>query len=218
MAITGQFNLPMGFEFAAVFLFAVTGGLLAIEQRYDFVGVFVLALLSAVGGGLVRDVFFLPQGPPLLLEDDRYLLVVLVATAFCLIFGTHLNRFRVIFLLVDALGLGTYAVVGTQRALDFGLHAGPAAFVGLANAVGGVVLRDVLTRKETLLLQPGQFYVLAATIGTAVFVGLAVWMRFSATEAAIWSIATTFVIRLAAVTFNWTTTAARPLLGPRIPN
>lgn len=215
MAITGQFNLPMGFEFAAVFLFAVTGGLLAIEQRYDVIGVFMLALLSAVGGGLVRDVFFLPQGPPLLLEDDRYLYVVVVATAFCLIFGAHLNRFHVVFLLVDALGLGTYAVVGTQRALDFGLNVFPAAFVGLANAVGGGVLRDVLTRKETLILQPGQFYALAAATGTVVFVILAVWMRLPATEAAIWSIATTFVIRLAAVAFNWTTRAARPLLGPR---
>jgi uncharacterized membrane protein YeiH len=213
MTITGQFNLPMGFEFTAVFLFAVTGGLLAIEQRYDFVGVFVLALLSAVGGGLVRDVFFLPQGPPLLLEDERYLYVVAGATALCLIFGTHLNRFRVVFLLVDALGLATYAVVGTQRALDFGLNAAPSALVGVANAVGGVVLRDVLTRKETLLLQPGQFYVLAATVGTAVFVGLAVWMRSPATTAALWSIATTFVIRLAAVAFNWTTKAARPLFG-----
>ena len=79
----------MGFELAAVFLFAVTGALLAIEQRYDFVGVFLLALLSAVGGGLVRDAFFLPQGPPLMLQDERYLYSVSLAALVCLVFGTY---------------------------------------------------------------------------------------------------------------------------------
>jgi uncharacterized membrane protein YeiH len=212
-AITGQFHLPIGFELAAVFLFAMTGALLAIENRYDVVGVFVLALLSAVGGGLVRDGVLLPQGPPLVLQDQRYLYAVSAAAVLCLILGTHLSRFRQVFLLVDALGLGIYAVVGTQRALDFGLHFLPAAFVGLANAVGGGVLRDVLTGKETLLFKPGEFYILAAAAGTAVFLGLIYLVPLPAPEAAGWSIATTFVFRLAAVSFNWQTSAATPLLG-----
>ena len=212
---TDQFQLPMSFELAAVFLFAVTGALLAIEHQYDIVGVFVLALLSAVGGGLVRDVFFLPQGPPLVLRDERYLYVVGLATVVCLIAGPHLNRFSQVFLLIDALGLGIYAVVGTQRALDFGLHFVPAGFVGLANAIGGSVLRDLLTGKETLLFRPGQFYILAAALGAVVFLSLRLVLSISAGEAAAWSIATTFLIRFAAVTFNWTTRAARPLLGQR---
>ena len=213
MPLTGQFQLPIEYELTAVFLFAVTGALLAIEERYDYVGVFVLALLSAVGGGLVRDVCFLPQGPPLLLKDERYLYVVASASVFCLIFGTHLNRFRLVFLLVDALGLGIYAVVGTERALDFGLHTAPAAFVGLANAIGGGVLRDTLTRKETLLFRPGEFYIFAAAIGLAVFLGLREWTQVPGQQAALWSIATTFLIRLASVSFNWQTRAATPLLG-----
>jgi uncharacterized membrane protein YeiH len=212
---TEQFQLPMTFELAAVFLFAVTGALLAIEQQYDIVGVFALALLSAVGGGLVRDVFFLPQGPPLVLRDERYLYAVALATIVCLIAGAHLNRFRQVFLLVDALGLGIYAVVGTQRALDFGLHFVPAGFVGLANAIGGSVLRDLLTGKETLLFRPGQFYILAAALGATVFLALLLLMSISAREAAAWSITTTFLIRFAAVTFNWKTRVARPLLGHR---
>ena len=210
-----HFQLPMTFELTAVFLFAVTGALLAIEQRYDLVGVFVLALLSAVGGGLVRDVFFLPQGPPLVLRDERYLYVVALATIVCLIAGAHLNRFSKVFLLIDALGLGIYAVVGTQRALDFGLHFVPAGFVGLANAVGGSVLRDLLTGKETLLFRPGEFYVLAAALGAAMFLALLLLMSVSAQESASWSIATTFLLRFAAVTFNWKTKAARSLLGHR---
>jgi uncharacterized membrane protein YeiH len=216
MPITGQFSLPIGFELTAVFLFAVTGALLAIENRYDIVGVFVLALFTAVGGGLVRDGFLLPQGPPLALKDERYLLAVASAVFLCLIFGTHLNRLRLVFLLADALGLGFYAVVGAQRALEFGLGPLAAAFVGLTTAVGGGVLRDVLTGKETLLFKPGEFYILAAAVGVAVFLGLSYFALLPAPRAAIWSIATTFLIRLAAVSFNWKTTAARPLLGQRM--
>jgi len=213
--MTAQFELPMEFELAAIFLFAVTGALLAIDKRYDFVGVFLLALISAVGGGLVRDAFFLSEGLPLLLQNERYFYSVLLATVFCLIFGSHLSRFRLVFLLVDALGLGIYAVVGAQRALGFGLQPLPAGFVGLASAVGGGVLRDVLTRKETLLFKPGEFYILAATIGMAVFLGLIQWQQMPPSRAAVWSIATTFILRLAALWFNWQTRAATPLLGRR---
>ena len=212
-----QFQLAMGLELTAVFLFAVTGALRAIENRYDVVGVFVLALLSAIGGGLVRDGIFLTQVAPLVLQDERYLYVVGTATLVCLIVGVHLNRFRYVFLLADALGLGIYAVVGTQRALDVGLHFLPAGFVGLASAIGGGVLRDVLTGKETLLFKPGEFYVLAAVFGTAVFLALVFGAHMTAREAALWSIATTFVTRIAAVTFNWKTREVQPLLGKRRP-
>ena len=213
MQMTAQFELPIGFELAAVFLFGITGALLAIEQRYDVVGVFVLALISAVGGGLVRDGFFLPQGPPLVLQDERYLYAVSLAVLFCLIFGDHLNRFRVVFGLADALGLGIYGVVGAQRALGFGLQPLPAACVGLASAVGGGVLRHVLTRKETLLFKPGEFYVLAAAIGMAVFFAMIQLRQLPPARAALWSIAATVLLRLAALWFRWKTTAATPLLG-----
>src|SRR5689334_15443156 len=93
-----HFTLPIGFELTAVFLFAVTGALLAIEHRYDMVGVFVLAWFSAAGGGLIRDGLFLPQGLPVVLKDPRYLYVVTTATLLCLVFGTHLSRWRVVFL------------------------------------------------------------------------------------------------------------------------
>lgn len=210
------FQLPLTFEVAAVFMFAITGALAGIERRYDVVGVFVVALISATGGGLLRDSVLLSQGSvPLVLQNADYLYAVALATTVCLIAGTHLTRFRIVFLLIDALGLGIYAVVGTQRALGAGLPAAAAACVGIANAVGGGVLRDVLTARETLLFRPGEFYVVAAAIGTAVFLGLLLWAQLPTTEAAGWSIATTFLVRVAAVRFNWKTSEARPLLDSR---
>ena len=205
----------MSFEIAAVFMFAITGALAGIERRYDVVGVFVIALISATGGGLLRDSVFLAQGIPQVLQNPDYLYAVALATVVCLIGGNHLTRFRIIFLLVDAAGLGIYAVVGTQRSLGVGLPAVAAACVGLVNAVGGGVLRDVLTGRETLLIRPGEFYVMAAAIGTAVFLGALFWLHLPATEAAWWSIAATFLIRVAAVRFNWKTREVRPLLESR---
>jgi uncharacterized membrane protein YeiH len=206
------FQLPISFEVAAVFMFGITGALAGIERRYDVVGVFVIALISATGGGLLRDSVFLAQGIPQVLQNADYLYAVALATVVCLIGGNHLTRFRIIFLLVDAAGLGIYAVVGTQRALGAGLPVAAAACVGLVNAVGGGVLRDVLTGRETLLIKPGEFYVMAAAIGTAVFLSLLLWLHLPATDAAWWSIAATFLIRVAAVRFNWKTREVRPLL------
>lgn len=212
MPTADQFLLPMRFELTAVFLFAVTGALLAIEKRYDFVGVFVLALLSATGGGLLRDAVFIQRGVPQALQDPRYLYVVGLATIICLIVGGLLNRLRVVFLIADALGLGIYAVVGCQRATEAGLHFLPAAFIGIANAIGGGILRDVLTGREALIFKPGEFYVLAAGIGTTVFVALILTGTLHAREAAFWSIGTTFAIRMASIRFNWQTKAVTPLM------
>jgi uncharacterized membrane protein YeiH len=73
----------------------------------------------------------------------------------------------------------------------------------------------VVARRDPLFLKPGEFYILAAVVGLAVFLGAGHWLGLATADAALWSIATTFLIRLAAVTFNWKTTEARPLLGRR---
>jgi uncharacterized membrane protein YeiH len=212
--LNSQFRLPIGFELTAVFLFAVTGALLAIDRRYDIVGVFVMAFVAAIGGGLIRDGLFIQKGPPLVLTDARLLYAIVAATLLSLVFGHYLKRLNRLFLLVDALGLGTYAMVGTQRALIAGLPVASAVIVGIANGVGGGVLRDVLTGEETLLFRPGQLYILAALAGVLVFVGLAVGMKAPAPTAALAGIAVTFVARVAAIRFGITTSPARPLLGP----
>ncbi len=80
--------------------------------------------------------------------------------------------------LVDALGLGIYAVVGAQKSLDHGLPIGAAILVGAVNASGGGLLRDVLTREVPLLFKPGQFYALTAVVGAIVFVFLILVARF----------------------------------------
>lgn len=209
--LIGQFVLPIAFDLAATFLFAVTGALVAMRKGYDFIGVFVLALVTGVGGGLLRDGLFLQQVPAML--DSRYLLAVTVAAAIGLLFGELLNRFSVFFMLVDALGLGIYAVVGAQKTLDLGLDWVPALLIGVINAVGGGLMRDMLTYEAPLVFRPGEFYAAAALAGCAVFIALAVGLQLPAHQAAFAGIAVTLAVRMASVRFGWRTRAARPWIG-----
>jgi uncharacterized membrane protein YeiH len=110
---------------------------------------------------------------------------------------------------VDALGVGIYAVVGAEKSLNFGLPLSAAVLVGAVNAAGGGLLRDVLTREVPLLFKPGQFYALTAVIGAVLFVTLARLEQMTVQNAALVAIASTFVLRVLAIQFDWRT---RPLV------
>jgi len=205
--LRGEFQLPIDFDLAAVTLLAATGALAGVRKRYDLVGAMALALVAGLGGGLLRDGIFLQGGPPAVLTDGRYLVAVLVGGSVGTWFGRHLQRLRLPILVLDALALGIYGVVGAQKALDAGLPALSAGFIGVVNAVGGGLLRDLLTREEPLMFQPGEFYALAALVGQLVFLPLVVTLRVEPAQAALWSIAATFATRLLSIRLGWRTEA-----------
>jgi len=203
---TDVFQLPAWFDLGATFAFALTGALAAIRRGYDIVGVFFLAFAVGLGGGLIRDGVFLPgHGATPLLTDPRYVELVFAATITGALFGRRVKRFHRLIAVVDALGLGAYAAFGTQKALAAGLAAPAAVLVGVINASGGGLLRDVITREEPLVFRPGQFYVLTALAGAVAFVFLTVSLEVAATSAAVTAIAVTFVFRALTITFNWRT-------------
>jgi uncharacterized membrane protein YeiH len=201
--IKGQFTLPVEIDLAATFLFGLTGGLAALKRGYDFIGLFVLVFVTAVGGGLIRDGIFIQQGPPAVTIHPGYIQVVVLACLVSVLFRGHVMRYNKIIAWLDALGLGAYAVVGVQKSLNAGLTEGSAILVGVINAAGGGLLRDVLVRDEPLLFKPGQFYVLAAMVGCVVFSLLALHFKMEATKAAAIAIGVTFVFRVLTIQFNW---------------
>ncbi|BDG08750.1 trimeric intracellular cation channel family protein [Anaeromyxobacter paludicola] len=205
--LRGEFQLPIHFDLAAVTLLAATGALAGVRKRYDLVGTLSLALVAGLGGGFLRDGIFLQGGPPASLTDGRYLVAVLLGGSVGTWFGRHLQRLRLPILVLDALALGIYGVVGAQKSLDAGLPALSAGFVGVVNAVGGGLLRDLLTREEPLMFQPGEFYALAAIIGQAVLLPLVIALRMEPAQAAVWSIAATFAARLLSIRLGWRTEA-----------
>ncbi len=208
------FALPALFDLGATFAFALTGTLVALKRGYDIVGMFFLALASGIGGGLIRDgIFIQGTGTTPLLTDPRYIEVVATATLFGALFGRQIKRFHRVVAVIDALGLGAYAAFGTQKSLQAGLAVPAAILVGVINAAGGGLLRDVLTGEEPLVFKPGQFYVLTAVAGAVTFVFLTVQLEIAATPAAFAAIALTFVFRALTITFNWRTAPVSDLAG-----
>jgi uncharacterized membrane protein YeiH len=210
-ATATAFQLPVWFDLAATFAFALTGALAAVKRGYDVVGLLSLSIASGIGGGLIRDGIFLQQGVTPLLTNPQYLYVIGAAALLGLVLGERVHRFNRLIALVDALGLGAYACFGVQKSLSAGLGPTAAVFVGVVNAVGGGLLRDVITREEPLVFKPGQFYVLVALAGAVLFVVLTVQTELDATMAAIIAIAVTFIFRVLTITFNWRTGAVAPV-------
>ena len=203
--MTSTSFLPIEFELAATFLMAMTGVWAASRRGYDIVGAFTLAFVSGVGGGLLRDSIFLSQ-PPAVMQNPLYLLAVLAAVAVGVVFHRFAWRFERLVAYVDAMALAVYAVVGADKALVAGTAPLAAVLIGMTNAVGGGLLRDIFVREEPLLFKPGQFYVLAALGGCVLFVGLG-YYGLSVKQAATTGICTTLLLRLLAIRFNWKTSA-----------
>jgi uncharacterized membrane protein YeiH len=209
-----EFALPTFFDVGATFIWAITGAAMGVRRGYDYTGIFVMAFVSALGGGLLRDGIFLQHGPPVAVRGPMYLITVLVGAAAGGAIGVWAGGRRPTLLWrtlsnsVDALGLGAYACVGAQMSLAMGLGAPSAVFIGVVNGVGGGLLRDVLTNAIWML--PGQLLAIAALAGAIVFVGLQELTSLSASNSAWIAITLTFLIRMLAIRYNWRTRALRP--------
>ena len=136
-------------ELTGIFAFGLSGALMAIRRDFDVVGIATLAVLTALGGGIARDLV-LGATPPLAFTRWEYLVVPLVAAASALVAHPQLERLSRSLLVCDAAGLGLFCVSGTVAALDHGLAPLAAAVLGLTTAVGGGVLRDVIARETPL--------------------------------------------------------------------
>jgi uncharacterized membrane protein YeiH len=202
--------LPISIDFGATVLFSITGAMVAIRRHYDLVGLFVLALACGLGGGLLRDGLFIQAGPPVAMRHAGYLIAVLAGCVLAIIFATHENRFSKPFLILDALGTAAYGVVGASKAFEAGLSVPACMFVGVVNAVGSGLIRDVLVREEPLLFKPGQFYVIASILGVGGFTLLSLFFRVPLLPSAIAGMVITFVFRLLAIVFDWQTRSVIP--------
>ncbi|MFC4124565.1 trimeric intracellular cation channel family protein [Nocardia rhizosphaerae] len=154
-------------ELLGVISFAASGALVAARKRLDLFGMAVLAAATALGGGIVRDLL-IGRTPPAAFTDLTYLTASLV-TAFVLFFIAPSPRLTKGPLeIADAIGLGLFCVTGTVIADSAGLGAPTAALLGMTTAIGGGVLRDVLSGEVPLVLRPDQdLYAIPALFGAA---------------------------------------------------
>jgi len=210
------FLLPRYFDYTATFLWAISGALLGARRGYAILGIATVALVSSTGGGLLRDGIFL-QTIPVLVKTPVYLYLIVTAVILVVLFGGRLQHMPQVghFIgLIDAAGLGAYAVVGMNLALAVGLPLIGVAVVGMVNAVGGGILRDVLNREEPHMFKPGTLEESSALIGCIVFIALIKLTPVGQFIAAWLTIALVFAIRLIAIRFHIQTKALAAFQEP----
>ncbi len=154
-------------DLLGIAVFAVSGALVAVRQRLDIVGVLVLATVTGLGGGWIRDVL-IGDTPPASLEDWRYLLVPVAAGLLAFWFHPAIERMDRLVIVFDAFGLGLFGVAGALKAAEHGLGPLPAAILGMVTCIGGGLLRDVLAGQVPVVLTSGELYAIPALAGSAV--------------------------------------------------
>jgi len=158
-------TLLLVLDLLGIFVFAISGALVAVRKQLDVFGVLVLAGTTGLGGGFLRDVL-IDATPPAALADWRYLLVPVAAGL--LTFGFHpaLGRHERVVIVFDAAGLGLFCVTGALKALDYGLGPIPAALMGMVTGVGGGIARDLLAGRVPVVFS-SELYATPALLGAA---------------------------------------------------
>ena len=207
-------GLEEAFDLAGTFVFGVSGALLAVRKQFDVVGMLVLAELTALGGGIVRDLI-LGEHPPASFTDVWYLVVPVLAVAVTFFGHATIARIQLAVLVFDAAGLGLFCVSGTAKALAFGLGPVPAVALGILTAVGGGMLRDVLANEVPVVMRADSvLYTVPAALGAAV---VAVTHGLQVYGPAVAGIAATlaFTLRIVALRYNWRMPQAWRAAGKR---
>lgn len=155
-------------DLVGIFVFAISGALVAVRKDLDVFGVLVLGGATGLGGGFLRDVL-IDATPPAALADWRYLLVP--AGAGLLTFWLHpaLGRRERQVNVFDAFGLALFCVTGGLKALEYGLGPLPAALMGMVTGIGGGMARDLLAGRVPAVFR-GELYATPALAGAAVAV------------------------------------------------
>lgn len=192
-------------DLIGIFVFAISGGLVAVRKELDLFGVLVLAGATGLGGGFLRDVL-IGATPPASLEDWRYLLVPVAAGLLTFRFHPGLGRMERQVTLFDAAGLALFCVTGALKALAFGLGPVPAALLGMLSAIGGGMLRDVLAGRVPVVIR-SELYATPALVGAALVVA-GEWLRLPTGPVAVGAALVCFAWRVLAVLRGWN--APRP--------
>lgn len=156
-----------GLDLLGVVANALLGAAVARQFKLDPVGFAILSIVSALGGGAIRDVLL--DTTPVALTDPAYLLCALGASALAFLVHFEGRRWRQVFPYVDALALGTWAVVGTQKSLSMGLAPLPSILLGVLTAVGGGAVRDIMLGQVPKIFRRSELYATAAFVGALAF-------------------------------------------------
>ncbi len=207
--------IPVWVDISAAALGGVLGSLAAVRARYDINGALIVGVATGLGGGMIRDAL-LNTGLPSALTSPWLLPTAIIAALVTFLFGrqAHLVHDRVgpVVIVLDAVFLAEYTIVGVERGLAAGLPFVSVVFIGVITGVGGGILRDLLLHRSPTVLNPGKLEAAASLIGAALQTGAAYLIG------PVWALLVGFVIvttlRLCSAFLGWET---RPALADPTP-
>lgn len=188
-------------ELAGCFAFAISGAVAARQKGLDLFGIAALAFTVACGGGIIRDLC-IGATPPAGLNNWRYLLIILIATALTVGLYPVVRRLKRPVVFFDNMGLALFAVTGAQKAMAFGHHGEVAILLGVTTAVGGGVLRDILLNRVPVIFEK-EIYASAALVAAAMVTWAPYMEGLSSEFASIIALLTCFAIRTLALRYHW---------------
>lgn len=196
-------------DIIGVAVFATTGALVASRKQMDLIGFALLATLTGIGGGTVRDIIL--DRPVFWIADQSYLVICLTAATFSF-FTAHLIQKRYpVLVWLDAIGLAAYGVLGAHVAAGSGAGVIVAAALGVITATFGGMMRDVISEERPLILKP-ELYATAALAAAATYLGAAS-LSASTWVAAIIAVIVGFGLRAGAIVFGWSLPRYKPREG-----
>ncbi len=153
-------------DLIGTFVFALAGATAGAQRRLDLFGIVVLAFVAGTFGGITRDVL-IGAVPPSAVTEWLYIVVAVLAALLVFRFYALVDRIKTPVQVFDAVGLAVFAVLGTEKALAFGIGPLPAAMLGMLSGIGGGIARDLLLNDIPHVLR-AELYALAALAGGAV--------------------------------------------------
>lgn len=186
-------------DYIGTFAFAISGIRLASAKQFDWFGAYVVGLVTAVGGGTIRDILL--NATPFWMEQTSYLIVSAMALLFVIILRKYVIKLNNTFFIFDTIGLGLFVVVGIAKTLAFGFPMWVAIVMGTITGSFGGMIRDILINEEPLIFRK-DIYALACVLGGVVY-----WILYdftNATPALIQFISaiSVFITRIVAVKYH----------------
>ncbi len=198
--MTTEPRLLLVLDLVGTFAFGLNGALTAVRAaQLDIVGVVTLGVITAMGGGIIRDVL-IGDVPPATLRDWRYLALAILGGLAAFALSQWLHRLELPINVLDAIGLSVFAVIGASKAVAYGLGVGPAIILGAVTGVGGGTIRDTLVRQIPSVLR-SELYAIPALIAASLTVA-AVHLDVYGLPAALAAAAVCFTIRMLGVGFG----------------
>ena len=195
-------NVVPVFFYAGLIVFAMSGGLRAIQVEMDFFGVLMVGFVTGAGGGTLRDIL-IGATPVNWVKDPTPLAIIFPAAL--LAYGVERAGWsqRQIFNWIDAIGMATFCVTGAAMTLEMGLHPAICIMMGMITATFGGLIRDILCNIVPIMLRQ-EIYATAALLGSTLYVGLRM-MEFDAAFSALVSMAAALIMRGIAIRYKFNT-------------